>query len=441
MTWQPFATGTVFVRVLGVMLGCAAAVQLVSFALHLALGPPPPRLYSLGEVAAVLRGAPDTTGEVKVSIDAEPPETRDPMARALTRALAIQLGRSLADVRVGQSSPPRIVGGPPGEPGPARREDAAPDVRDGVLVGDFVAAVRQADGRWLTAQPANSRTNAWLGRSTVWLLAALLTAIPFAWVLARWVARPIGVFAAAAERIGRDPRAAPLPIEGPAEIAHAAAAFNEMQRRLNQYVEDRTLMIGAIAHDLRTPLMRLSLRLENAPLTVRDGCERDIADMQAMIRATADYVQDVTRVGARRRLDLHTLAESVVDDYADRGEPVTFQGGDGVIVEGDAAALRSVLDNLIENALRYAGAAEVHLRSDGPHAVLEVVDRGPGVPEEELARVFEPFYRGERSRNRDTGGIGLGLASVRGVARAHGGDASLANRAGGGAVARVVLPV
>jgi len=430
------ARSTVFVRVLGLMLACVVAVQLVNFALQLMVGPPPPRLYSVGQVAAVLRSGTDPSGEVRLSVDVEPPEMGGAMSRALSGALALQLDRPLHQVRVGQYNPPSIVGPPRGP-----RSDATPDVRDGVLVGDFIAAVRRQDGKWIAARPTDSRSGAWFRRSLLWLLAALAAAIPFAWVLARRVARPIGLFAAAAERLGRDPRAEPLPIEGPAEIAHAATAFNEMQRQLNQYVEDRTVMIAAIAHDLRTPLMRLSLRLETAPAATRQGCEFDVAEMQAMIRAATDYVRDLSQVRARRRLDLRSLAESVVDDYADRNKPVTLAPGEALIVEGDVIALKSVLDNLIANALRYAGEAEVRVSRKDGFAELEVCDRGPGVPEDELPRVFEPFYRGERSRNRDTGGIGLGLASVRGVARAHGGSATLDNRPEGGVIAKVVLPI
>lgn len=282
---------------------------------------------------------------------------------------------------------------------------------------------------------------AWQQRTILSLMAALAAAIPFAWFLARRVSAPIGLFAAAANRIGRDPRAPPLAIEGPVEIAEAATAFNEMQRRLNAYVEDRTMMIGAIAHDLRTPLMRMSLRLESAPEEVRSGCERNLDEMQAMIRAATDYVRDVTQVGPRRRLDLRSIAESVVDDYADRGHPVTLAQGEHLVIEGDALTLKAGLENLVGNAIRYAGDAEVTIRQEGDKAVIEVRDHGPGIADDDLPRVFEPFFRGERSRNRDTGGIGLGLASVRGMARAHGGNVELSNHDEGGVLARIILPI
>jgi two-component system, OmpR family, sensor kinase len=213
-----------------------------------------------------------------------------------------------------------------------------------------------------------------------------------------------------------------------------------MQARLNRYVDDRTMIIGAVAHDLRTPLMRLALRLDQAPEPLRRACEGDIRDMQAMISATLAYVRDVGEPASRRPLDLRSLAETVTDDLSDRGEPVTLAPGLPVVIEGNSAAMKALVTNLVSNALKYAGSAEVSLWREDQVATIEVCDNGPGIPPEDLERVFEPFYRGERSRNRDTGGFGLGLASVRAVARAHGGEVTLENRGSGGLCARVTLP-
>lgn len=439
MTPQDRSGRSIFARILGVMLACVVAVQLVNLGLLFIIGPPPPRVYSIGQVAAVFNSGSDASGQFRLSATAPPTTRNDGLSRVLASALARQLGVAPDRVMLKHGSKPFLFGGRP--PDLNRGISGAPEVRDGILIGDFAASLRRPDGRWLTVTPKESRAGAWHRRALLWLLAALAAAAPFAWVLARRVSKPIGLFAEAAERIGRDPRAAPLPIEGPAEIAHAAAAFNEMQQRLNRYVDDRTLMTGAIAHDLRTPLMRLSLRLENVPEPVRQGCARDVSEMQAMIVAATNYVRDVTQLGQRRRLDLRSLVESVVDDHADRGESVTLLPGDGLVIEGNATALKTVLNNLVSNALRYAGEAELRVAREDGHAVIEVRDHGPGLTEDDLPRVFEPFFRGERSRNRDTGGIGLGLASVRGVARAHGGDVSLDNHPGGGAVARVTLPL
>jgi len=213
-----------------------------------------------------------------------------------------------------------------------------------------------------------------------------------------------------------------------------------MQERLNRYVEDRTTLIAAVAHDLRTPLMRLSLRLEKAPEALRIATEDDIQEMSHRIGAAMAFVRDMTRNVRRQRLDLRSLAESVTDEFADRGDDVVLQAGDPLTIEGDAPSLKALIGNLVGNAIKYAGHAEVLLYRDRDTVVIEVQDRGPGMKPDDLIRAFEPFFRAEQSRNRDTGGIGLGLASVRAVARAHGGDATLETRPEGGLRARITLP-
>jgi two-component system, OmpR family, sensor kinase len=249
------------------------------------------------------------------------------------------------------------------------------------------------------------------------------------------------MFSAAADRLGRDPRAEPLALAGPPEIAEAAATFNQMQERLNRYVEDRTTLIAAVAHDLRTPLMRLSLRLEKAPDAIRLAGEEDIREMSERIGAAMAFVREMTRHVSRQRLDLRSLAESVASDASDRGGSVTLLPGPAIAMEADAPALKALLANLVENAVLYAGTAQIELRRGRNVVTIEVSDSGPGMVAEDLARAFEPFFRAERSRSRDTGGTGLGLASVRAVARAHGGDATLENRPGSGLLARVTLPL
>jgi signal transduction histidine kinase len=436
-------------RVLAVMMAGVLAVQFANFAvLQLATLPEPP-VFTPTQVAIVLRAGRDATGGFRLEASDAPPPSDGPHASELAAVLANTLGVDAARVRVGLDDPPFHLGpigdgGPPGPPphGPPGQAHGPPPVeeRGGMFVGDFTAALRERDGRWLTARPVRSGLAAWRLRLLFWLVAALVAVAPFAWLLARWVSRPVAVFADAAERIGRDPHTAPLAVGGPAEIAHAARAMNEMQQRLNRYVDDRTVMIGAIAHDLRTPLARLAFRLEQTPEELRHGVARDIADMQAMIAAATVYVRGVTQAGVRRPLDLQSLAESVVDDMVDQGHEVSVLPGGRVVVEGDPVALRAVLDNLVGNALRYGGDAEVSVRAEDERAVVEVRDHGPGLPPDELDRVFEPFFRSEGSRNRDTGGTGLGLASVRGVLNLHGGEAHVSNHADGGLVARIELP-
>jgi signal transduction histidine kinase len=275
----------------------------------------------------------------------------------------------------------------------------------------------------------------------LWLLLSTLCVSPIAYLFARRMAAPIALFAAAAERLGRDPGAPPLAIGGPAEIAVAVRAFNGMQERLARYVEDRTAMIGAVAHDLRTPLTRLRFRLEAAPEDVRVKMAADIAEMEAMISGTLAFVRDATQPACRARLELSSLLESLADEMSETGLPVTVDQSDKVVIDGDPVALRRLFNNLLENAVKFGCEAHVRVYPEPGLAVVEIDDNGPGLPDSALEKVFEPFHRHESSRSRKTGGIGLGLAVVRTIARAHGGDAVLMNRSRGGMTARVQLPV
>jgi signal transduction histidine kinase len=214
-----------------------------------------------------------------------------------------------------------------------------------------------------------------------------------------------------------------------------------MQARIRRYVDDRVTMAAAMAHDLRTPLMRLSLRVEKAGPDLRPAMEADIAEMREMIGAALAFVRDIGRPPRRQKLSLRALVESVADEMADIGADVMVELGDDIVIEADVAGLKSLLANLIGNAVAYAGHARVRIARPDGHALIEVADDGPGLPDDMLERVFEPFFRAEPSRNRETGGSGLGLASARAVARAHGGDITLINRAEGGLLARVLLPL
>ncbi|WP_267394962.1 MULTISPECIES: HAMP domain-containing sensor histidine kinase [unclassified Sphingomonas] len=441
-TSKRWAGTPLFLRIFLVMLASVAAVQLLNFALVVYVGPPTPRVYSMAQVVAALRRGRDTSGEILLSQEESVPRQNPDHGVRARAEIAAQMGVPLEQVRVSFGGPPpmmvRTLG--MGRMAPMMPR-GSPDARSQVLFGSFEVSVQQPDGHWRLARASRTGLENWRWRALLWLVVAMLVVAPFAWALARRLAKPIAIFAGAAERLGRDPRAAPVPIDGPAEIAEAAAAFNRMQARLNRYVEDRTTMMAAIAHDLRTPLMRLGLRLERAPEAIRAASAADIHDMQVMITAGLAFFRDATQAADRRRLDLRSLVESVTDDLTDHGEKVVLQDGDALVMEGDATGLKALLSNLIGNALKYAGDAEVTLARVDGHAVIEVRDHGPGIDPDDLEHVFEPFFRGERSRNRDTGGVGLGLASVRGVARAHGGDATIINHPDGGALATVTLPV
>ncbi|MBW4330549.1 HAMP domain-containing protein [Stakelama sp. CBK3Z-3] len=424
------------------MLLALLLVQIFNFALVVLVPPPQPDITSLATVVEALEQKPSET--LRISYD-HPPSKKmaGPHERRIAKILANRLGIPANQVNV-DTHFPAPHGAPMamfGREGPVQRErmDSLPRP-EAVLFGDFTVSARM-DNRWITVKPKENAMAPWRRRALLWLLVAIVVVAPVAWILARALARPIRLFAQAAERLGRDPKAPPLALSGPPEIGEAAAAFNEMQSRLNRYVEDRTTLMAAIAHDLRTPLMRLGLRLENAPGDLRTACEEDIRDMEEMVAAVMAFVRDMRRPSRRQRLDLQALAQSVTDGFEDAGGAVTLEPGEPVVVEGDAASLKAMLSNLVGNALKYADGATVSLITQGANAVIEVRDCGPGMEPDDLERAFEPFFRGERSRNRNTGGIGLGLASARAVARGHGGDIVLANRPEGGLIATATLPL
>lgn len=433
-----------FLRIFTTMLVTVLLVQILNFGAFLLMPPPAPLIFTTSRIATIARTGHDPTRLLALHMVAAPGgPMSSPRDIALARSIAFDLRVPASSVVVasGHHKGPTIIGAfrPPMPPGMGR-ERPRRDMND-ALFGDFTVWIRQADGRWQLIEPIERLLSPWRMRLILWFVLAAAAIAPLAWSVSRRIAKPIALFAAAADRLGRDPRAEPLTVSGPPEITEAAAAFNQMQERLNRYVEDRTTLIAAVAHDLRTPLMRLSLRLEKAPDAIRLAGEEDIREMSERIGAAMAFVREMTRHVRRQRLDLRSLAESVTSDAIDAGGNVTLTPGPSVGIEGDAPSLKALLTNLVSNAVNYAGNAEVTVRLGRGLAIVEVSDTGPGMLPSDLDRAFEPFFRAERSRNRDTGGTGLGLASVRAVARAHGGDATLENRPGGGLVARVTLPV
>jgi len=308
--------------------------------------------------------------------------------------------------------------------------------------GDFVAAWHMPDGRWAVVQPApESFPNSWQRRILLWFALALAIVMPLGWLFARRIVKPLHGFADAAEQLGRDPGAAILPLDGPAEVGRAANAFNLMQSRLRTFVDDRTAMIGAISHDLRTPLTRLRFRLEDIDdADMREGMIEEVEDMETMINSVLEYLRDASAPGTRERIGLGAIAEEAVEDAKMVGRQVELDLEDDALVEVDVLGIRRVLDNLIENAVKYGQRARVRISSTEGNAVAEIVDRGPGLPDTELENVFTPFYRSASALQSDKPGSGLGLAVCRSIARAHGGDVHLLN-VPDGLMARVTIPL
>lgn len=301
--------------------------------------------------------------------------------------------------------------------------------------------VQLAGGRWLNAAIAKSKKPEWMSQSALSLAISAVLLSLIAVLVARRIARPLRRLARAAEALGRGEAAVQLPEDGPCDIRRTAEAFNRMQDRLRRFVADRTAMLAAIGHDLRTPITSLRLRAEFvADEEMREKILATLDEMQAMTEATLAFAREEAAGEPTRLVDLSALAESVCDDLADLGSDVTFRNGERIPYRCRPAALRRAVRNLVENAVRYGERARVTLTVAGDGIELRVDDDGRGIPETEFERVFAPFVRLEASRSRATGGVGLGLAVARTIARSHGGDIVLLNRPEGGLRAVMRLP-
>jgi len=435
-----------FVQVLSLVLLSLVGAQIVNIFIIFSLPPQVPDFYRVAEVVETLEGRPvaHRDGSPPLLIfsarSPPPPGYLGPYNKRVVIELAQQLKVSPNDV-VFASDPPRWLGYHDVVLARQRlmRNAGARDIP--MIIAPFKVAVRQPDGLWKIVRPEDEFPNAWQKRILLWFVISAVALAPAALWFARRLAAPISAFAAAGERLGRDPQAAPLQLDGPLEVERAALAFNEMQGRLRRYVEDRSAMVAAVAHDLRTPLTRLRFRVESAPESLQRKMIADIDQMDAMIAATMAFVRDASYPAERRRLELVSLVESVADEMAETGKNVIAEVGPPVVIDGDPVALRRLVNNLLDNAVKFGACARARVYRDQSTVVIEVDDDGPGIPESERERVFEPFHRGEPSRSRETGGAGLGLAVVRSVARAHGGDADLQNRTEGGLRARAHLPL
>lgn len=444
-------TASLFAQVLALVLLSVVASQAVNLWTVFHSPTAPPDFYQFDEIVAAFRAdapLPTQNGRAltkRIQRAGDAPKQGDQrIERFVAQEIAAEIGRPVQDVHarmmldVRNTTRQTVV--------TVRRLMGARGLVHGdrsvFVVGPFEVGVRQPDGAWLVIEPErHGLLTPWQGRILMWFTITALALAPIAYLFARRLSAPISAFAEAAERLGRDPGAPPLKLKGPAELGAAVATFNEMQDRLRRYVQDCTAMIGAVAHDLRTPLTRLRFRVEGVSDPLRSKMTNDIEQMDAMIAATMAFVRDATKTGERRRLELSSLMQSIADEMADTGAKVTAEMNEPVIIDGDPVALRRLIANLLDNAVKFGDQAHGRVYADDTSAIIEVDDNGPGLAVTDTERVFEPFFRGEPSRSRETGGAGLGLAVVRSVARAHGGDAAVENLPGGGLRARARLPL
>jgi signal transduction histidine kinase len=316
----------------------------------------------------------------------------------------------------------------------------AGESRNFLLYPTFSAAWKQPDGSYRVINPPTNLIQPWQGRLLLGFGLTALLILPLAWLLSQRLTRPIIAFSEAAGRVGFEDSAAPVVAVGPKEVRTAAEVLNAMQARIKKQVENRTALMGAIAHDLKTPLARMRLRIEDLPNPLRDKLSQDIAHMDGLIRSAMSFTSAHKLAESLRPLDLSALAEALSEDMEAVCPMEPADITPNIMVKGDAVALKRILTNLIENACRYAGSCKLALEAHGDHVDINVLDHGPGLPPAALEAVFEPFYRLEESRNRDTGGTGLGLSVARALAEAQGGSLTLSNRPEGGLEAKLTLP-
>jgi len=333
----------------------------------------------------------------------------------------------------------------PGFKGPEMRGDwpaAKAAMHGGAQRGPFVAQVRLRDGTLVTfdsRQPA--QTADWPYHLLISLAVLLAAVVAVSLVAVRWATRPLKALADAADELGQNINRSPMEESGPLEVARAARAFNTMQARLAGYIRDRTRVLAAMSHDLKTPITRLRLRSEllDDP-QLRAKFTGDLAEMESMVGATLDFLRGMETGEPVRPVDVMALLESLQADQMEMAGQVGIEGVALVPYPGRPQALKRCLSNLIENAIKYAKSASVIVDDNAARLEIRIQDEGPGLPPAELEKVFEPFYRVERSRSRETGGTGLGLTIARSVAEAHGGSLVLRNRVGGGLAAVLLLP-
>jgi signal transduction histidine kinase len=460
---------SLFSRLVLVLLGGLLTAQLLSFAVHMhdrsELLVQASGMQSAQRIADIVRLLDTLTPAERmriVKVLSAPPLTvaldRGPLAApdaatdagARAALFSTLLRRFLGDdrpVTVGMAGGAPFRGGAMRGPGWANSEGGwmPPVMRHGDMAGGgpaFIAQVRLQDGTLATFDARQPQaTESWPYRVLASIALLLVAVIAVSLVAVRWATRPLKTLADAADELGKNINRPPLAETGPTEVASAARAFNTMQSRLATYLRERTQVLAAMSHDLKTPITRLRLRaelLEDAQLRAKFG--NDLQEMEAMVASALDFLRGMDNGEAVRPVDVMALLDSLQADLRETGGAVTLEGRAASPYPGRPQALKRCLANLLENAIKYGKTAQVVVEDDDERLQIRILDAGPGLPPDELEKVFEPFYRVEHSRNRDTGGTGLGLAIAKNIAEAHGGRITLRNREHGGIEALLLLP-
>ena len=302
--------------------------------------------------------------------------------------------------------------------------------------------VRLSDGQWVRlSTDREAKAPAVSTTLIAQLLISILIVAAVAVIAVRYSTSPVKRLAEAANRLGDNLDASPLPEDGPPEMRFAAQAFNHMQSRIQRLISERARALAALSHDLRTPLTRLRLRTELVgDDELRDQLAADIETMGAMIESTLEYLRSLQENEPPRLIDINGLVQSLVEDMSVLGKTIRIEGSADAPYQGRLTALRRALQNLLDNARKYADDVAIVIRDDLQSLRIIIEDNGPGLPEAELDRVGQPFYRPDTARSSPAGGVGLGLSIVRDVAQLHGGTMTIANRPGGGLAVTLTLP-
>jgi signal transduction histidine kinase len=303
-------------------------------------------------------------------------------------------------------------------------------------------SIRLPDQSWINVSLVawNPRVPAGHGTllsTTLMAIGAIVVSV----LLVRWLTQPLTAFAAASKELYRSMETVLVPEDGPREVRSLAVAFNEMQRRIGRLIDDRTQALAAVSHDLKTPITRLRFRIEDvAEPEARASIAADLDEMERMLDQTLAYLRGDRADEEIKQIDIVAILGTIADEATDLGRSVAFQGATNVIVPGRRLALKRAFGNLVDNAIKYGGKAQVTVE-DRPEAVIVGIrDGGQGIAQADIERALAPFVRLEPSRNRETGGFGLGLTIAHAIVEGHGGSMSFAHHTEGGFVVSVSFP-